>query len=320
LILEVKLHLIYLGSKKALKYNKQQIKETMKTTFPAKSQPHQERIEEIANIILKVGKDKIAFIILFGSFARGNWVFDRYSEGNAVYYYASDYDILIITKAKRKDDENGISSFDLERKIKHEINLNEVVRHDHNVQFVIEPINYVNSELEKGRYFFSDIRAEGILLYDSGEFQLSKPKILTEKEITDMARDDYNYWFNGGLSFFDTALDRIKKNDLIKAAFQLHQATESFYNCALLVITSYKPKSHDLENLNKLCAAQSNDFLTIFPLATKEQEECFKLLQKAYIDARYNKHYRINKEQLEYLISRVEILQDIVERVCKNKL
>jgi len=134
----------------------------MKTTFPPKSQPHQERIKEITNTILAVGKDKIAFIILFGSFARGDWVFDRYSEGNAVYYYASDYDILIITKAKRKDDESGISSFDLERKIKHEINLSEVVRHDHNVHFVTEPIDYVNSELEKGRYFFSDIRAEGI--------------------------------------------------------------------------------------------------------------------------------------------------------------
>ena len=292
----------------------------MKTALPLRSQPHQQRIDEITKNILNVAKDKIAFIILFGSFARGDWVFHRYSEDNAVYHYASDYDILIITKTKKIDEENGISSFALERKIKNEIYFNETIRHDHNAHFVIEPIDYVNSELEKGRYLFSDIRAEGVLLYESLEFQLSKPKILTEKEIRDIARDDYNYWFESALGFLRDSKYALAISDYKKSAFYLHQATEHFYNCTLLTITGYKPKSHDLIDLNKLCAAQSNNFLTIFPLATKEQEECFKLLQKAYIDARYNKHYRISKEQLEYLIGRVKILQGIVEAICAKRI
>jgi HEPN domain-containing protein/predicted nucleotidyltransferase len=292
----------------------------VKTTLPTRSQPHQEKIKEITDAILKVGKDKIAFVILFGSFARGDWVFDRYSEGNGVYYYASDYDILIITKSKRKDDENGISSFDLERKIKHEIHLNEIIRHDHNAHFVTEPIDYVNSELEKGRYFFSDIKAQGILLYDSGELQLSEPRVLTEKEIVDMARDDYKYWSESALGFLRDSKNTLEINDYKKSAFYLHQSAEHFYNCALLTLTGYKPKSHDLSELNKLCAVQSNSFLTIFPLATTEQKESLKLLQKAYIGARYNKHYKISEEQLEYLIMRVEILKELVEKICRNKL
>lgn len=70
----------------------------MKTTLPKQSRSHQKIIRQITDIILKTGKDKIAFVILFGSFARGNWVYDYYQENGVMYEYASDYDILIITK------------------------------------------------------------------------------------------------------------------------------------------------------------------------------------------------------------------------------
>ena len=39
-----------------------------------------------------------------------------------------------------------------------------------------------------------------------------------------------------------------------------------------------------------------------------------------YIEARYNKDYKITSEQLEYLIARVEILKDMTERLCKEKI
>jgi len=100
----------------------------------------------------------------------------------------------------------------------------------------------------------------------------------------------------------------------------LHQATESFLNFTLLVLTNYKPKSHDLEDLLKKCNSRSNQFLSIFPTKNKEQEECFKLLKRAYIDARYTKDYKITKDQLEYLIKRVEELKRITNQICKDRI
>ena len=290
----------------------------MKISLSQKSQDHQDRIKEITDIIVKIGGNRIAFVILFGSFARGDWVRDSYVEDGIFYSYASDYDFLIITTGKKQ--ENGISSFDLERKIKKEIEDRSVIRHSHNPHFVIEPIDYVNSELEKSRYFFSDIKKEGILLYDSKEFELSPPRELSSEERRQIAKEDYGQWYNSGKEFLRITQLCFSENMLNKAAFQLHQATESFFNCTLLVLTGYKPKTHDLEELNKFCSAQLNDFLTIFPIATKEQKDCFKLLQKAYIEARYNKNYKITKEQLDYLIVRVERLREIVEKVCEEKI
>ena len=49
-------------------------------------------------------------------------------------------------------------------------------------------------------------------------------------------------------------------------------------------------------------------------------KECFDLLCRAYIEARYNKDYKITREQLEYLISRLEILKEMTERLCKEKI
>jgi uncharacterized protein len=297
----------------------------MKTTFPEKSKPHEENIRKIADIVVKVGGSKIASIILFGSFARGTWVFDRYSEDNAVYEYASDYDFLIIKKSKYKDEKEQISDFDLERKIKREIELATIVRDSHNPHFVIEPLDYVNSELEKGRYFFSDIKKEGILLYDSEEFKLAQPLVLSEKEAREIAREDYEHWFGNVETRLEDFYSNLKKADqgqkyLSKAAFELHQAAENLYNCALLVLTGYKPKTHDLVQLSKLASAQSNKFLTIFPTATQNQKDCLELLQKSYIEARYSKHFKITKEQLEYLIERVEKLKGLVGEVCKEKI
>jgi len=293
----------------------------MKTTFPKKSQPHEEKIRQIADIIVSCGKDKIAFVILFGSFARGTWVLDvkQESDGNT-YEYASDYDFLIITKTPRQA--IGRELFALEKKIDKLLKAQGLLYgyKNHDPHYIVEPIKKINSALENGQYFFSDIKKEGILLYNSGEFQFSEVKEIGEKAKRRIAGEDYEQWMGSAKEFFINCKAAFKRKSYRNSVFELHQATENFYACALLVLTGYKPKTHDLTKLGYFCSVQSNDFLTIFPLATDEQKECFELLRKAYIDARYSKEYAITKEQLEYLIGRVEKLNGLVEGVCKERI
>ena len=289
----------------------------MKKSLPIKSKSHQQIIKEITAAILKIAADKIAFIILFGSFARGDWVRDSYEEGGVIYEYASDYDILIVTKNKKHS--NGHFAISLKNKIKKEITRQHLDR-VHSVTLVIEPLDYVNSELEIKQYFFSDIKKEGVLLFDSGEFELSKPRKLSEEERRKIAKQDYEHWFEKAEEFLIDCKNCFERKNYIKAAFELHQTTESLFNCALLVFTGHKPKTHDLEELNKLCSSQNNKFLNIFLKATIDQEKSFELLQAAYIEARYNKHYKISKEQLEYLVERIERLRDLVKKVCEEKI
>jgi HEPN domain-containing protein len=185
---------------------------------------------------------------------------------------------------------------------------------------ILESINTVNKQLEKGHYFFSDIKKEGILLYDSGEFQLAEARILPWEERRELAKEDYTYWFKRGKGFFMACKYQLKRSDYPLSAFELHQTTECFYNTILLVFSGYKPKLHDIRTLGSIAGNYSEELWQIFPHSSADQRQSFRLLEQAYIEARYNKDYKISKEQLLYLIDRVEQLKTVTEKICLEKI
>ena len=50
----------------------------MKTKLPKRSLVIKDRLDRIVETILSGSKNELAMIILFGSYARGNWVVDSY--------------------------------------------------------------------------------------------------------------------------------------------------------------------------------------------------------------------------------------------------
>lgn len=70
----------------------------MKSELPERSLIIKDRLAIIVAKILSVAEDKISKIILFVSYARGDWVRDKYLEGSILYSYESDLDILLVLK------------------------------------------------------------------------------------------------------------------------------------------------------------------------------------------------------------------------------
>ncbi|BFD46390.1 MAG: HEPN domain-containing protein [Rickettsia endosymbiont of Sergentomyia squamirostris] len=290
----------------------------MKTTLPSRSMIIQKKLDEIVKEILAVGKDKIAMIILFGSYARGDWVQDEYKKGHITYSYQSDLDLMLVMK---KGKHAGLAGLSIEDKIEKRLE-KKSLRSPFElwVTLVLESIKTVNSQLEKGHYFFSDIKKEGILLYDSGEFQLAEAKNLPWGERRQIAKEDYEYWFARGAGFFIECKYPIKRGEYPLSAFLVHQATECFYNAILLVFSSYKPKLHDIRKLGSIAGNYNEELWQIFPHSSVEQRQCFRLLEQAYVEARYNKDYKITKEQLLYLIDRVKKLKTVTEKICLERI
>jgi HEPN domain-containing protein/predicted nucleotidyltransferase len=252
-------------------------------------------------------------IILFGSYARGDWVEDRYKEDGTTYDYISDYDILVVL------DSEAIA-------IKHESTKKwqSRIRRDLNreipVNVIFHGIDYFNSEIEGSNYFFLDILKEGVLLYDSGKFKLAEPKPLNPQQRAAKAQLYFEKWFKNANGFYSQYQHAVKTEQWEIAAFELHQATERFYMCILLVYTNYKPKLHDLEKLNKQVCMVDERFKAIFPRSTPEEDRMFILLKKAYIDSRYKLDYTITREELTYLSLRVEKLRDLTASACKETI
>jgi HEPN domain-containing protein/predicted nucleotidyltransferase len=278
----------------------------MKTTLSHLPQSKQTELTTLTEVILS--KVPAEMIILFGSYARGQWVED-YQEK---YEYVSDFDILVITKdrlsAKR---DKKWQELDKELAGNKDITRTSIIQHS---------IGFVNDKIERNNYFFVDILKEGIMLFDSGNFSLTEPKNMNPDERQKKAKEHFENWFESAGRFLETAFIQIEKIWLKNAAFELHQATESYYVTILLVFTDYKPKIHDIEELGNQAGKLHPAFATVFPRNSAEEERLFQLLKKAYIDARYEMQYKIKKGELVYLGERVSQLKELTERICLERI
>jgi HEPN domain-containing protein len=165
---------------------------------------------------------------------------------------------------------------------------------------IYHSIGFVNDKIERNYYFFVDILKEGIMLFDSGKFTLSEPKDLSPAQRVEKSTEEFEHWFESASNFFLSYQDTFNRSNFKEAAFLLHQTTERFYSAILLVFIDYKPRIHDIEILGNQVIKQHAEFATVFPMTTEEEKRLFVLLKKAYIDARYNRNYKIEKTELEY--------------------
>ena len=159
-----------------------------------------------------------------------------------------------------------------------------------------------------------------MLLFDSGRHALAESGPIDPAEMQKHVREDFEHWFTSASRFYGYFEFAFQKQENNEAAFQLHQATERFFNTVLLTFVRYKPKTHDIEKLDRQASNLHADLFTVFPRASEQQKRCFDLLQKAYIDARYKRDYAITKDELEYLAGRVRKLQELTKRICEERI
>lgn len=269
----------------------------------------QTELTRIVSMINEVVSSEI--IILFGSYARNEWVEDKYDAER--YRYQSDFDILVIVETKSEAIQARF-----EREIEEKIEKNEEVKTP--VSVIVHDIDFVNRRLNKAQYFFTDIKKEGIVLYDSGKFQLKDIRELLPSERIKLAQEDFNYWFLKAGKFISGFQFYFQNEDYNEAAFLLHQATERLYSGILLVFTRYKPNTHDLSLLRKLANSVDSRLTPIFPLDNAENKRLFKLLRKAYVDARYKPSYLITQAELLQLSKQVEELKKVGELICHERI
>ena len=267
---------------------------------------------ELSNIVSIIKETVPAkMIILFGSYARNDWVEEKY---DADYYrYQSDFDILVIVDTKS---EFVQSKF--ERDIEDKVELTDGIKTP--VSIIVHDIDFINRRLNKAQYFFTDIKKEGILLYNSAQYQLSEAKGLLPEERRKLAQEDFDYYFKEADDFKEGFEFYLGKEKLTKAAFLLHQVTERLYTAILLVFSRYKPNTHDLAILRKLTNSVDNRLVKIFPLDNLYNKRLFKLLRKAYVDARYKRSYTITREELLQLAQQVEELKETGKLLCSDKI
>ena len=273
------------------------------------------RIVELIHASVQKGM-KIEMIILFGSYARGDFVEkDVVQEGNALFEYRSDFDLLVVTRKPVQEKNMRLSRA-----------ISDVVRKDDTlltpVSVLVEDIYHINARLAENRYFYLDIKKEWIVLFDSGKCVLWEAEDLSFEEKIALQKEDFSVRFEWWKEFFAWYENFVAREYWNGAAFMLHQSTERFMTAYLLVKTSYKPKTHDLQILYEQLQSLHEGFAWWFDLTWWSDTETkhFDLLKKAYVDARYSRDYVISKDELLFLAEKVLQLESLIKTLCEEEI
>jgi len=255
---------------------------------------------------------KILKIILFGSYARDDWV-DEPENG-----YQSDFDLLIV-----------VSHPDLSDVANYWYVADDRILHDdaigRQVNIIVHSLDEVNQALTRGEYFWVDIARDGIALYELPGSALAAPQPLTAADAYEMANRYFAETFPGIDRLLETA-DFQRANGASDlgwrkdAAFLLHQATERAYASVLLTKTLYFPRSHNIKFLRSLSEDHEHRLVEAWPRTDRRDRRRFELLKRAYVEARYSDQYEISVEDLNWLADGARRLRNAVEAVSREKL
>ncbi|HBS85139.1 MAG: hypothetical protein A2W91_01505 [Bacteroidetes bacterium GWF2_38_335] len=283
----------------------------MKTDLEHLPEERQKEIKEIVSVLHKSLHAEM--IILFGSFARGDWVDEQYREKGTTFEYKSDYDLLVVL-----DNEEQARKKETEKRWKYKLRRDSIKETPLNLIF--HGNEYLNKEIEDGNYFFMDVIKDGVILYDSGKHKLASPVPLNKVQRKNKAETYFAKWFENANEFYDDFERNYNLKRYNQAAFMLHQSAERYYMTILLVYTDYKPKFHDLEKLDKMVCQLDDRFRTVFQSKVTEGGHLFDLLKKAYIDSRYKLDYIVTDKDLDWLSERVKELRKLAEEGCNDMI
>jgi predicted nucleotidyltransferase/HEPN domain-containing protein len=256
---------------------------------------------------------RILKIVLFGSYARGDWV-DAPLSANQ---YKSDYDILIIVSQKEltdrvaywaKAEERLIRAYTIEKTLQTPVN------------FIVHSLHEVNDGLAHGRVFFIEVKQDGIALYEADDSELAAPQPKTPVRALETAKEYFQENVSNAAAFLKGFHFYLSDGDRKRAAFLLHQATENLYQGLLLTLTFYTPYNHNIAFLRSLAEGLDRRLYGIWPKSNRRERAMFQKLKEAYTKARYSKHYKISEEELTWLGERVEELGRIVHQVCSDRI
>lgn len=269
--------------------------------------------EEFADLVERSKSDakkdgRIFKIILFGSYARGNWVDEPHTSKG----YRSDFDILVIVSNKELADpkywDKATDRLMWDKEIETPVGL------------IVHGAREISNFLHDGQYFFVDLAREGVVLYEFDDRPLAEAKPLSPSDALRVAEEHFSRHFPDARDFADVAKYLVTKGNLNLAAFNLHQAVETAYNCYLLTLTNYSPASHNLKFLRGLSEGRDHRLIDIWPRDRQRFTTWYNILNEAYVKARYSKRFEVSEEALTWLQERTAELHKLVETLCREHI
>lgn len=181
------------------------------------------------------------------------------------------------------------------------------------------PLFQMNRELKAGYLFCSLLKKVGVLLYDNTGGKLARRRKFDFRKIEDDVQRYYAQMLPVAEEFLWCAEHCHAEGNSRAALFLLHQVVENYLHTVFFVLIQYWVKLHDFDTWYRYCRLQIPELAAIFPHDTEEEIRLYELLQNAYINARYEKEYCVDREDIDTLVQRVHALRALTMQVCRRR-
>lgn len=162
--------------------------------------------------------------------------------------------------------------------------------------------------ISEGHRFAHTVLKIAVLLHDNGSLPLPAAGYEeADNKITE------GYYCTNKVNEFIAGADlyRAKKQNGM-AAFMLHQAAEQVLHTLFKKETGLHINTHNIDKLLRYCTMVNYQLPAVFPKEKEADRRLLKLLQRAYIEARYKDDFAISNSDLLTIKERIEALQGIV--------
>lgn len=266
-----------------------------------------ERISDLEHITQTImDTNRVHIVLLFGSYARG----DYKSKRGAKQGKKSDFDILVVT-------EDGSSKRKVVGELRNAFTDSEIV-----VQTLVVTINAVNQALEENQYFYSDIKKEGIELYNSGHYDFATFKGLSPTRRREIAEEDFEKWYGDAEKAIKGFRFYISEKDLGWASFMLQQSVEMCYTAIEMVFSHYNTHEHNLLALRDRNVKYHIRLKGVFHYEDEEKKKLFDQLNYAYIGGRYKneKEFPVDMDKIDFWKQETEMFLKLTEEICLERI
>ena len=176
--------------------------------------------------------------------------------------------------------------------------------------------------MEENQYFYSDIKKEGIVLYNSGRFDFPSFKGLSATRRREIAEADFQEWFTAAKEFYDNFEFNVSKGYLLRASFMLQQAIEMCYTAIEMVFSHYNTHEHNLIALRDKMVKYHVRLKGVFHYDDEEKKKLFDQLNYAYIGGRYKneKEFPVDMDKIDFWKQETEMFLKLTEEICLERI
>ncbi len=196
----------------------------------------------------------------------------------------------------------------------------KIFQEETDVLYRIFSFEYAQQQLREENLFFIQGCHPSKLIYKSDNTDIGLKVPVIHKETKEAMALGFESELSRVGTFMEGATFYMENKNFLQAAFMLHQYMEIWFRNAELLVMGKEIKSHSIKEHQTHIKAFAPELGRIFNMDRKEDRNLLKLLDDAYITARYSKNYHISKFQLEILSEKAWHLNFVVALLYGEKL